>query len=211
MIKILSFILILLCPVAAFCQPLEDSGDELMKLGSHLNELELFDAPFNQTKIVATLKNPLSSRGRFVYAKNKGIFWETLSPFLSAMILTPETIAVGRTIDSLQPKSSQADPQLKAFSEVLLKLFSGNFPELDKYFEATFSGTFGENWSVELRPRNEHMKQIIDQITLRGKQVPTSFALQETSGDQTIVEFYEAKVSSFPLSEELEQIFSHVR
>lgn len=148
------------------------------------------DAPvvrgqFTQRKTVQGFKQPLQSSGDFVVARGKGIAWQVRQPFVSTLIVKPDSLlsrgADGRV--AMQMKA-QDEPVLRTINAMLFAVMAADLVQLAQYFEVTGS-VQGANWSLHLVPRDAMLAQWLQAVDLRGQQFVQEVQLLETRGDRS--------------------------
>ncbi|MBZ8143313.1 lipoprotein carrier protein LolA, partial [Rubrivivax gelatinosus] len=64
----------------------------VQQVRQRLAEAPVVRGEFEQRKTVKGFRNPLLSRGDFLVARERGVFWHTREPFASTLVLTRERL-----------------------------------------------------------------------------------------------------------------------
>ena len=151
---------------------------------------------FIQEKHLRALPQPLTSKGRFVLAKNHGLLWLLQTPLQQDYRITTQGIARrdGSTWQMLPNKSAGAEQ-----NRLFLAVLQGDSTGLQRDFELSLSGE-PQQWKLTLTPRSVLLKQVFNQINIDGGELVQRIELLETQGDSTVLRMQDS-TSTQPLSE----------
>lgn len=171
-----------LLAVLLLAAPLAQAFD-LERLSAQLAEPTVVRGPFIQEKHLRALPQPLTSQGRFVLAKDRGLLWLLHSPLHQDYRIDDAGIA-RRDGDNWQrlPQQSAAAQQNRLFLAVL----QGDGSGLQRDFELALSGT-ADAWRLTLIPRSALLQQIFSRIEIAGGARVERIELVETQGDRTLL------------------------
>lgn len=188
--KRLSVWLLLCC-----LSPLAQAFD-LQQLSEQLARPEVIHGQFIQEKHLRALPQPLTSKGRFVLAKNHGLLWLLQTPLQQDYRITPQGIARrdGNAWQMLPNKSAGAEQ-----NRLFLAVLQGDSSGLLRDFELSLSGE-PQQWKLTLTPRSVLLKQVFNQINIDGGELVQRIELLETQGDSTVLRMQDS-ISTQPLSE----------
>lgn len=188
--KRLSVWLVLCC-----LAPLAQAFD-LQQLSDQLARPEVIHGQFIQEKHLRALPQPLTSKGRFVLAKNHGLLWLLQTPLQQDYRITSQGIARrdGSTWQMLPNKSAGAEQ-----NRLFLAVLQGDSTGLQRDFELSLSGE-PQQWTLTLTPRSVLLKQVFNQINIDGGELVQRIELLETQGDSTVLRMQDATRAQ-PLSE----------
>jgi hypothetical protein len=174
------------------------ADDVLASITSHLAKTEITQGDFQQEKRLKVLRKPLISTGKFTYHQSKGVIWKTLTPVASLLLVNDTRL--------LTSQGEQAVPS--AFGKVFNAMLGGDLSRLSDGF--SMSGSDQENsWRIELKPKDELLKKIINSILLSGDNELRLLEIQESGGNTTIIKF--AKITHpSQLTPEQEADFEHL-
>jgi len=184
-------ICLLLCCLAPLAQAFD-----LQQLSDQLARPEVIHGQFIQEKHLRALPQPLTSKGRFVLAKNHGLLWLLQTPLQQDYRITAQGIARrdGNAWQMLPNKSAGAEQ-----NRLFLAVLQGDSSGLQRDFELSLSGE-PQQWKLTLTPRSVLLKQVFNQINIDGGELVQRIELLETQGDSTVLRMQDA-TSAQPLSE----------
>nr|WP_189673986.1 outer membrane lipoprotein carrier protein LolA [Pseudomonas tehranensis] len=162
--------------------PLAQAFD-LQQLSEQLARPDVIHGQFIQEKHLRALPQPLTSKGRFVLAKNHGLLWLLQTPLQQDYRITPQGIARrdGGTWQTLPNKSAGAEQ-----NRLFLAVLQGDSSGLQRDFDLNLSGQ-PQQWKLTLTPRSVLLKQIFKQINIDGGELVQRIELLETQGDRTVL------------------------
>ncbi|MCE0462969.1 MULTISPECIES: LolA family protein [Pseudomonas] len=180
-----------LCGLAPLAQAFD-----LQQLSDQLARPEVIHGQFIQEKHLRALPQPLTSKGRFVLAKQHGLLWLLQTPLQQDYRITAQGIArrEGNTWQMLPNKSAGAEQ-----NRLFLAVLQGDSSGLQRDFELSLSGT-PQQWKLTLTPRSVLLKQVFNQINIDGGELVQRIELLETQGDSTVLRMQDS-TSAQPLSE----------
>ncbi len=182
---------LLLCCLAPVAQAFD-----LQQLSDQLARPEVIHGQFIQEKHMRALPQPLTSKGRFVLAKNHGLLWLLQTPLQQDYRITAQGIARrdGNAWQMLPNKSAGAEQ-----NRLFLAVLQGDSTGLQRDFELSLSGE-PQQWKLTLTPRSVLLKQVFNQINIDGGELVQRIELLETQGDSTVLRMQDSN-SAQPLSE----------
>ncbi|MFG6446718.1 outer membrane lipoprotein carrier protein LolA [Roseateles sp. BYS180W] len=144
---------------------------------------------FEQSKQVQGFKQPLRSQGEFVVARGRGVLWRTLRPFASELRLTSREIITSQGGQRVTQVDVQQEPALRLVNSMMLALLAGDVTALDAQFQVRGALRAEQGWILELTPRQEAWRQMLQSITMQGDRLVREVSLTEASGDITKIRF----------------------
>lgn len=197
-----SFALVLLVamtPMSAESAPLSADGaaqvekkvvSDLAELQSRVVQVPVLRGEFQQEKHVQGFRNPLRSAGRFVSAREYGVWWQTLKPFPSDVVLTRDRIltrqADGRSRVELD---TQQQPALRAVNALMFALMGGDVEALAAHFDLQAGLLPDDHWRLVLIPKGGAVARAFQQVTLEGDRFVRQVLIEEPNGDRTQLTF----------------------
>ncbi|MDR2211841.1 MAG: outer membrane lipoprotein carrier protein LolA [Spirochaetaceae bacterium] len=150
---------------------------------------------FVQTKTLNRLGRSLVSHGSFAVDVDRGILWDTRSPY-------PSVMAVGR--DFLVQSSGGRTTRLETgdnaafvrISETMGAVFTGDAKKLTGNFEVFFTEQ-GGGWKLGLVPKDNAIRSFAKAIVMSGDSAVKRVTLYEQNGDTVL---YELSDHSYPPS-----------
>ena len=185
------FTWLLLCSLSPLAQAFD-----LQQLSDQLARPDVIHGQFIQEKHLRALPQPLTSKGRFVLAKNHGLLWLLQTPLQQDYRITAQGIARrdGNAWQMLPNKSAGAEQ-----NRLFLAVLQGDSSGLQRDFELSLSGE-AQQWKLTLTPRSVLLKQVFNQINIDGGELVQCIELLETQGDSTVLRMQDT-TSTQPLSE----------
>lgn len=144
---------------------------------------------FVETRRSALLTEPLVSRGTLVFRSPAFIEKHTRAPVEEYFAGDGDQLTL-RAAGSAQPKKMKlaSYPPLQGMVAAFRASLAGDSTTLHTFFE-TGSGGSAAAWRIELRPRAEELRRLIDTIELAGSGGTLQrFTVQERSGDVSVTE-----------------------
>ncbi|MCL6704219.1 outer membrane lipoprotein carrier protein LolA [Pseudomonas sp. T1.Ur] len=182
---------LLLCSLSPLAQAFD-----LQQLSDQLARPDVIHGQFIQEKHLRALPQPLTSKGRFVLAKNHGLLWLLQTPLQQDYRITAQGIARrdGNAWQMLPNKSAGAEQ-----NRLFLAVLQGDSSGLQRDFELSLSGE-AQQWKLTLTPRSVLLKQVFNQINIDGGELVQRIELLETQGDSTVLRMQDTTHTQ-PLSE----------
>lgn len=154
---------------------------------------------FVQQKFLRSLPQPLTSRGDFTLAADRGLLWLLRSPIAQDLRIRADGIARRGADGSWQtlPQHAGAGRENRLFLSVL----TGDTRGLRENFDLSLSGG-PDAWQLMLRPRSALLRQIFENIQIDGGQQVSRIELREAQGDRSVLEMTDAAVAATLTPEE---------
>lgn len=143
---------------------------------------------FEQQKTLVGLKKPVRSTGRFCAVTDKGVLWNTLTPFPSTLRLSREEIVQSQGDRVTSRLSAREEPTVGVISDLLFSVLAGDFARLKSGFKIDAAVTL-PSWSAKLVPKESGMRRVISAIELGGAEYVQKITMIEASGDRTVITF----------------------
>jgi outer membrane lipoprotein-sorting protein len=145
---------------------------------------------FEQAKTIQGFRNALVSHGEFMVARGQGVWWHTLEPFESTLVVT-RTRLFTRTPDGATNNvmDAQAEPGLRQVNELVFSLLSADLDALAERFSVSAQPTGADGWTLTLVPRDPNVARFLKSATLAGDRFVQSVRIDEVRGDSTRIRF----------------------
>lgn len=143
---------------------------------------------FEQQKTLVGLKRPVKSTGRFCALTEKGVLWNTLTPFASTLKLSREEIVQSQGDRVTSRLSAREEPTVGVISDLLFSVLAGDFDRLRASFKVDATAQ-ANTWHARLVPKESGMKRVISAIELNGGDFVRQITMMEASGDRTVISF----------------------
>ncbi|MEP6832063.1 MAG: outer membrane lipoprotein carrier protein LolA [Gemmatimonas sp.] len=143
---------------------------------------------FEQQKTLVGLKKPVKSAGRFCAVADKGVLWNTLTPFASTLRLSREEIVQSQGDRVTSRLSAREEPTVGVISDLLFSVLAGDFARLKSGFRIDATAQ-PASWNATLVPKESGMRRVISAIELSGAEYVQKITMLEASGDRTVITF----------------------
>lgn len=162
----------------------------LTQVRRRLADVPLLRGEFEQRKTLKGFKNPLLSRGEFLVARERGVWWHTREPFASTLVVTRDRL-LARQADGSVGIQVQAgsEPGIRAINEMLFALMAADLTQLAQRFRIEGQLVGKDGWSLVLVPREASIAQWVTRIELDGDQVVRHVKFVEAAGDSSDIRF----------------------
>jgi hypothetical protein len=154
---------------------------------------------FEQRKFLSGIPQPLRSAGEFTFARDRGIWWHTVQPFESELVLTRAGIRERDASGGGSNLSAEQQPALRIVADVFLSLFALDPQRLTQSFQ-TYGRPAGPGWVLGLAPRAGALATAIGRVTIRGATRVEQVVLEDRHGDRTELELIDDGRGGGPLS-----------
>jgi hypothetical protein len=156
---------------------------DLQQLSEQLGKPSVIHGDFIQEKHLRALPQPLTSKGKFVLAKDYGLLWLLATPLKQDYRINAAGIA------RRDPHGWQLLPNKSAGAEqnrLFLAVLQGDSSGLQRDFELQLTGE-AQAWKLTLTPRSLLLQQVFKQINIDGGELVQRIELLETQGDSTVL------------------------
>lgn len=185
----------------------DNTIQELKDIAKIFSDTTLVRTKFIQTKLIKGLKKPLVSEGNFLFAQNKGLFFETLKPFEQLTVLTPKNLIQKDSAGIVSVITSDAHPALKNSVTTFLSVFSGESEILLKQFQV-YCEISQNNWQIGLIPKDKSSgNEFIVRITFSGDKFLKTINIDEKEGNTTTIQFMDHQTTPLELSKNEQNYF----
>jgi outer membrane lipoprotein-sorting protein len=154
------------------------ADDVLLQINRQLIKSSITQGNFQQEKRLKFLTKPLLSKGEFTYHQSKGVIWKTHSPLQTTMVITDSIMLTGDGKQFVPP----------AFGSVFKALLGGNMEILNQSFAVT-GEVQSPLWTLQLKPKDELLKKVINTINITGDNEIHDWELLEAAGNVTRIHF----------------------
>ncbi len=145
---------------------------------------------FEQTKTLKGFRNPLVSKGEFLVARGQGVWWHTLQPFESTLVVTPTKLFTRNADGSASNlMDAQAEPGLQQVNALIFSLLAADVDGLADRFTVVSQPVGAVGWTLVLTPRDANIAKFLVRATLAGERDVQSVRIDEARGDVTQIRF----------------------
>lgn len=166
-----------------------------------LGSVPVLRGQFEQEKHLQGFRNPLLSKGDFLLARDRGVVWNTRTPFASTLVLTKQRLLVRQADGSTHALADQgASPAASTANALLMALLTGDIEALGRQFRLRETLSTDGTWRLQLLPNQGALKKIFKFIELQGDRHVRSVHLEENNGDRTDIRFLQLRDSPDTMS-----------
>ncbi|OOF71349.1 LolA family protein [Rodentibacter caecimuris] len=151
-------------------------------LVTQLQQPQNVQGEFIQQRFLKSLIKPIQTNGQFTLVKHQGLLWQMKEPFSADLRVQKNGISQWNSNHWVTTDKLGQSQQISLF----LGLLSGDMSALESQFNLMLSGN-SKDWQLTLTPDSLLMKQIFEQIQIRGDAVVKSIELREKQGDRTLI------------------------
>jgi hypothetical protein len=164
-------------------------------------------AHFEETKEVALLRAPLTSRGVLHYVPPDRMVRRTLEPVASELVIDGERMWYRDDLRS-EPTDLSGDPAARHFAGSFVVLFGGDRAALEARYETRFEAD-GSDWLLRLGPRDGTVRRFVTELALRGDgRSLRELSIREADGDVSTTRFLEVDPDYEHSQDELRELFA---
>lgn len=175
-----------------FDHPVSANDPALVAATSQLANMEALQGNFEQRKQLSGLPMPLVSTGRFVYARNTGVYWHTQAPYDTALLIGPNRLLQQQDGGAWEPLGGANNNANAAamFGELFLALLSVDVAALGKQFDLFWlpSDEATPGWRVGLTPQDGPLARSLQRIVIGGSDQVERVWLTDQYGDRTEID-----------------------
>ena len=158
---------------------------------------------YTQDKTLQGLKRPLHAEGSFVFVRELGIAWRTVTPFESELVITNSDILQRENGKVSMHMTAAQQPAVHVVAEIFASVFALDFQRLSANFEL-YSRRAGRGWELGLKPRQAGGP--LKQIVVTGNRQVERVRVLDANLDETDIRLKATVVSNAaPAAEELKR------
>lgn len=165
---------------------------DLKSVTATLREARSLRGGYVQKKTLREIPRPLVAEGRFLFAREFGIVWRTLTPFPADLVITPDAI-IQRDGATATRLSAEQQPGVRAVASVFFAVFALDFRALEPLFELHSRRTRA-GWELGLKPR-PGTGDAVRRIVVSGRNHVQRVLLEDQAGDLTEIRLHDIAVS----------------
>src|SRR5262249_9646525 len=155
---------------------------------SRLTQPEVLRGDFEQSKTVQGFVRPLASKGDFIVARGRGVFWRTREPFASELRLTRNEIVATQGGQIAFKLDAGREPTVRIINGLMFALLNGDVGQLSELFKLD-GAVEGRTWQLLLVPRQANLAQLLKKVELQGDTQVRRIVIDEANGDRTQIRF----------------------
>jgi hypothetical protein len=140
----------------------------LPQLMASLQQVKSASGQFVERKTLRVLNQPLVASGTLLYVAPDQIQKITVSPQRERLALSGDTLTVeGGPDDRTRTMPLASYPEVAAFVEGIRATLAGDLPALERFYTVRLAGD-PTSWQIELQPREERLRKLVQWIRIRG-------------------------------------------
>ncbi len=154
-------------------------------------------ANFEQSKNIAALSSPLRTKGGIWMSESNQLVWQVTFPIKSTLVIGDKGFTQYDSND-MQTQQSNNDYTLE-LSLMFLNITKGDLKELQEKFNI-HCDCLNSDWTLTLLPKENALKNILEEIKIHGSKKMERFSYKEQNGDETLIQLIP---TSIDLSQQL--------
>ena len=168
---------------------------ELTQLTQLLTASPQAKGEFTQYRYLKVLKQPLVSKGSFVFSKPLGIVWQQRSPFSNTLILQAgshtQIDSQGQMQVSKAQQSNHSSQLAQLMPTVLKALLSGDLQTLQQHFSLSVQHASNNEqpWQLGLTPLDPMLQKAMPRLVLIGAKQIQTLIIYSDAKDHSRIEF----------------------
>jgi outer membrane lipoprotein-sorting protein len=175
---------------------IKDPSGFKKKFSEATAKTQTIEAGYIQVKNLSVISEKITTKGRFLFKKEKKLRWEYTDPFHYLIILNNETMLIQD-----EEKKSRIDIRSnKMFAEIntiIIGCVQGNLFNDEKKFLSSFFEN-NKSFMVKLKPLAANLKEYLSEIRIffnKDDFTVTRLEMHEPSGDYTNIDFTGEKIN----------------
>lgn len=144
-------------------------------------------ADFVQERHLTGIPKPIISTGEIVVWKDKGLLWNTKTPFSSMLLVSAKglfQIDKGKKTPIVQAGQSSGD---RTIFNTLGNVFAGDFSEGVQGFEIKMLPESQNQWHIHLSPVYTEIRNFIRAIDITGSTYISEVKISRPNGDHDVI------------------------
>lgn len=170
---------------------------ELAKFHARVKGTTSLAAGFTQTQKIKEFKNPVVSRGNFIFQAPGKLRWVVLSPYNYIMLVKDKKITISYPkLNHVESRDLAEDKITASVAASMSAFFQGDLDTLNSRYEVSIDG--GENGKtlLTLVPKSSHERRTVKNIKLRfTREHIESIEIYASGGGETIINFSSVQVN----------------
>lgn len=162
-------------------------ADTLASIAKQLTQQPVLLASYTAEKKTARIPVPLKSRGQLAIWENRGLMWQTTSPFQSSVVYTSTHIG---SYDERHQWTVRSQAHMAPYFEQMRLIISGQMQGLrDFFFIESHLDPTTRAWSVIATPKQDVLQSLIKDIAFFGTRYVDRILITQANGDSTHIVF----------------------
>lgn len=175
-----------------------------------LAKAQVLRGRFTHTKHLSEIPRPLVASGEFVFVRDLGVYWHTLEPFDSVVVLTGKGLEQRDGGEPALRVNADDQPAVRVIANIFMALFTLDVGILSRDFDL-YGGKVPDGWSFGLKPRTRAMASVFAQATVAGQDDVEQVVLTDARGDRTVIDLTGISYSDDPPGADLRALFAPAR
>lgn len=179
---------LIIAPASA-TEPDQDTAPwSLTELMQGLAQVKKSKATFVERKHLSMLKTPLTFSGTLEYTAPGRLEKRTLLPKFESLVLDQDKLVVQNSdAGGKRTLSLQEYPSIWAFVESIRSTLAGDIETLNRFYNVSLKG-HPKQWQLILRPADSNIKNLVDEILIKGSLGEIkAIEIRESGGDYSVM------------------------
>ena len=151
---------------------------------------------YRQEKKLHEVPKPLVAEGTFLFARDVGILWRTVTPFASELAITRDQIVQREGDGTTFRIAAEQQPGVRTVAGIFFAVFALDFDALASQFQLFSRAQPAGSWALGLKPRAAAGP--VRDIVVTGRRQVDRVQLTGADGDLTDIRLRDAKASPDP-------------
>ncbi|MCS6857646.1 MAG: outer membrane lipoprotein carrier protein LolA [Sandaracinaceae bacterium] len=177
-----------------------------------LASIQSLRARFEEEKRIVLLVSPLRTSGQIDFLKEKNgqvrFARRTFTPTATALIVNQQRMEIndGQRVQRIDFANQ---PFVRSFVGALFDLLQGKREFIEQQYEVQFQSKENKSWKLELRPKNEPLSRLIEELGFEGTgNLIHQMTIKEKTGDLSITSFSQTQINYSYSQDEIARVFS---
>ncbi len=184
-------------------KPKVSESDVFSRISLSVEKVQTMSSAIKQERHTAMLKEPMISRGRFLFSKPDKILWETTDPSPAGFSVKGQEVKRWQgTSESPEKINLSEAPFLQVLIQQILAWTSADFASLKQRYDLKVISE--DPVTIGLVPLLDGERDYVSQVTLffsPDLAYVTSVNIQEKKGDEIVIHFFNAVINE-PIADE---------
>ena len=182
------------------------SRPALARICSRISQDPVVEGTFTQTKHLKRLSKDFVSKGRFIFAVDRGILWDVRVPFPSTTVITRDRLVQRTPQGGTSVLDGSANPVFRRFADTLQAVFSGNLKTIEEEFDLFFTDRGDASWRLGLVPKDSAMRAVVSTMEIGGDTSVREVLVSEAGEDTVRYSFSDVRTPAALTADE-EKLF----
>ncbi len=200
-------------PPDPFAHPVTDEAQlraALSRPAAKLLNAQVLRGQFTHSRYLREIPRPLIATGEFIFVRDLGVYWHTLAPFDSVVVLTREGLVQSDEGGPPQRIAAGEQPAVRLLANIFMALFTLDVAGLRRDFDL-YGGEYEHRWMLGLKPRSKAIAGVFREATVAGAEDVGQVVLTDAKGDRIVIDLRAINYASDPAGADMRALFAPAR